>query len=83
MGQTERLYKIKSRLDAGRCLQRAQVLQEFSISPATLKRDLAHLRDRMNAPVVFDRARNGYRLDAAAQLPGTQYELPGLWLSAE
>jgi len=25
----------------------------------------------------------GWRLDAAAQLPGTQYELPGPWLSAE
>jgi len=82
MGQTERLYKIKSRLDAGRCLQKP-ALAELGISPATLKRDLAHLRDRMNAPVVFDRVRNGYRLDAAAQLPGTQYELPGLWLSAE
>jgi len=37
----------------------------------------------MNAPVVLDRERNGWRLDAAAQLAGTQYELPGLWLSAE
>lgn len=83
MGQTERLYRIKSQLDAGRCLHKAVLLAELSISPATLKRDLAHLRDRMNAPIVFDRERNGWRLDAATQLPGTQYELPGLWLSAE
>jgi predicted DNA-binding transcriptional regulator YafY len=83
MGQTERLYKITSRLDAGRCLHKAALLAELGISPAKLKRDLAHLRDRMNAPVVFDHQRKGYRLDAAAQLPGTQYELPGLWLSAE
>ena len=83
MAQTERLYKIKSQLDAGRCLNRAALLAELGISPATLKRDLAHLRDRMNAPVIFDRERNGWRLDPAAQLTGTQYELPGLWLSAD
>ena len=83
MGQTERLYKIKSRLDAGRCLHKAAVLSEFGISAATFKRDLAHLRHRMNTPMVFDPERNGWRLNAAAQLPGTQYELPGLWLSAE
>jgi predicted DNA-binding transcriptional regulator YafY len=83
MGQTERLYKIKSQLDAGRCLHKAALLRELGISSATLKRDLAHLRHRMNAPVLFDRERCGWRLDASAQLPGTQFELPGLWLSAE
>ncbi|MEO7853216.1 MAG: WYL domain-containing protein [Rubrivivax sp.] len=83
MGQTERLYKIKRQLDAGRCLHKTTLLAELGISPATLKRDIAHLRERMNAPVVFDRERNGWRLDANAQLAGTQYELPGLWLSAE
>lgn len=83
MGQTERLYKIKSQLDAGRCLRKATLLAELDVSPATLKRDLAHLRDRMNAPLVFDRERNGWRLDPAAVRVGTQYELPGLWLSAD
>jgi predicted DNA-binding transcriptional regulator YafY len=83
MGQTERLYKIKSQLDAGRCLRKATLLQELGISPATLKRDLRHLRDRMNAPVIFDNELNGWRLDPAARLAGTQFELPGLWLSAD
>lgn len=83
MGQTERLYRIKHRLDGGLCLDKHTLLAELGISPATLKRDLAHLRDRMNAPVVFDRERNGWRLDAAAQRVGAQYELPGLWLSAD
>ena len=83
MGQTERLYKIKSQLDAGRCLTKGALLAELEVSAATLKRDLALLRDRMNAPIVFDRERGGWRLDAAAQLPGTQYELPGLWLAAD
>jgi predicted DNA-binding transcriptional regulator YafY len=83
MGQTERLYRIKHQLDAGRCLKKSVLLAELGVSPATLKRDLAHLRDRMNAPVVFDRELRGWRLDRAAQAVGTQYELPGLWLSAD
>lgn len=83
MSQTERLYRIKAGLDMGRCLGKAALLAELGISEATLKRDIAHLRDRMNAPVAWDRERRGWRLDVSAQLPGTQYELPGLYLSAE
>ena len=83
MSQTERLYKLKSLLDAGQCLTKARLLEELATSPATLKRDIAHLRDRMNAPIVFDREHGGWRLDRAAAVVGTQYELPGLWLSAE
>ena len=83
MSQTERLYKIRHRLALGQCLTRLHLLDEFDISPATLKRDLAHLRDRMNMPLVFDREQNGWRLDQSQRGAGTQYELPGLWLSAE
>ncbi|MEI7464640.1 MAG: WYL domain-containing protein [Burkholderiales bacterium] len=83
MPQTERLYRIKNMLDSGRVLTKASLLEELGISPATLKRDLALIRDRMNAPVVFDRDLGGWKLDKAAALPGTQYELPGLWLSAD
>lgn len=54
---------------------------ELEVSPATLKRDLAFMRDRFNAPIVFDRDQQGYRLDA--QLSGPQYALPGLWLSSQ
>ena len=83
MSQTERLYRLKSLLDTGRCLTRTRLLEELAISPATLKRDIAHLRDRMNAPVIFDHERKGWRLDRDASVVGIQYELPGLWLSAE
>ena len=83
MSQTERLYRLKNLLDRGHCLTRERLLADLGISPATLKRDIAHLRDRLNAPAVFDRARCGYRLDASQALNGTQYELPGLWLSAD
>lgn len=83
MAQTERLYKLKAWLDAGRCLSRTFLLKELEVSHATLKRDLAYLRDRMSAPVVFDRERGGWCLDRNTPMVGTQYELPGLWLTAE
>lgn len=83
MGQTERLYKLKAWLDAGRCLSKDYLLRELETSPATLKRDLAHLRDRLNAPLVWDRQQSGWRLDRGRQTSGPQFELPGLWLTAE
>ncbi|WP_310388216.1 WYL domain-containing protein [Roseateles sp.] len=83
MSQTERIFRLRQLLDAGRCVDKREVLQQLGISPATFKRDLAYLQDRLNTPVRFDRQQRGYRLERAAQLPGTQYELPGLWLSAE
>jgi predicted DNA-binding transcriptional regulator YafY len=70
-------------LDAGRCIPREQLRRRLEISPATLKRDIAFLRERLNVPLIFDRDGGGYRIDPSAQPTGTQYELPGLWLSAE
>lgn len=83
MSQTERLYKLSHLLGQGQSLPKQRLLDELGVSFATLKRDFMHLRDRMNQPVVFDRQHNGWRLDRGQKVVGTQYELPGLWLSAE
>ena len=83
MSQTERHYKIHHLLALGKCLGKQRLLDELGVSPATLKRDLAHLRDRMNMPVVFDREGGGWRLDQSERGAGVQYEIPNLWLSAE
>lgn len=83
VAQSDRLYKLKSWLDAGRCVLPAQACAALEISRATFKRDLDHLRDRMNMPIVHSRERGGYLLDRSQQLVGAQYELPGLWFSAE
>jgi predicted DNA-binding transcriptional regulator YafY len=48
---------------------------------ATFKRDLEYLRDRLNAPIVWDREMGGYRFDR--QGVGDKYELPGMWFSAQ
>ena len=81
--QAERRLRLGHLFLSGRCLTRDRLLAELGVSPATLERDLAHLRDRMSLPVVFDRDGGGWRLDNAQPNVGTQYELPGLWFSAE
>lgn len=83
MSQTDRLFKLKAWLDSGRCLKRDVLLRELEVSPATLKRDIALLRDRLNAPIVWDKEAGGWRLDSSQALPGGRHELPGLWFSAE
>jgi predicted DNA-binding transcriptional regulator YafY len=81
--QTDRLYKLKSWLDSGRCLTLEFLLRELETSPATLKRDIALLRDRLNAPLEWDKVQRGWRLDRSQTTVGPQFELPGLWFSAE
>lgn len=83
MAINDRLYKLKGWLNSGRCLSPEWLRAELQISASTLKRDIALLRDQMNMPVAFSSERGGYVLDASQQLVGPQYELPGLWFSAE
>jgi predicted DNA-binding transcriptional regulator YafY len=83
LGRTDRLYKLKHWLDGGRSVGRDFLLRELEVSPSTLKRDLELLRDRMNMPIVWERSAQGWRLDRRAAGAGPQYELPGLWFSAD
>lgn len=71
MSQTERLYKLSHLLSQGQCLRKQRLLDELDVSFATLKRDLQHLRDRMNQPAVFDRQHSGWRLDRSQATVGT------------
>lgn len=80
MDRTERFYKIELLLRSRGCVSFAALRDELDVSPATLKRDLQYLRDRLNAPIVYDAFDNGYRFDAAATR-GKRHELPGLWFS--
>jgi predicted DNA-binding transcriptional regulator YafY len=41
------------------------------------------MKDRLHAPIVFDRELGGYRFEFTKKWIGPQYELPGLWFSAE
>jgi predicted DNA-binding transcriptional regulator YafY len=83
MSQTERYYRIDQLLSDRKVVSFTTLMDELGISRATLKRDLAYLRDRLNAPIVHDRDAGGYRFDHLTPKVGGQYELPGLWFSAE
>jgi predicted DNA-binding transcriptional regulator YafY len=80
MDRLERFYVIDQLLNERGVVPRAAILDRLEISLATFKRDLEYMRDRFNAPVVWDRERGGYRYDGAAR-PGRKFELPGLWFS--
>jgi predicted DNA-binding transcriptional regulator YafY len=82
MTQTERIYKIDQLLAERRVIGFEALRETLEVSRATLKRDLAYMRDRLNAPILFDRDLGGYRFDGQAPKIGGQYELPGLWFSA-
>ena len=83
MSITERIYKIDHILAERTCVPRKTLEEYLGVSWATLKRDLAYMKDRLNAPVVFDRELGGYRFDRNEKRAGPKYELPGLWFSAE
>ena len=84
MDRTERFYKIELLLRARGSVSFAALREELAVSPATLKRDLQYLRDRLDAPIVYDAHANGYRFDAGVAPGGARaakHELPGLWFS--
>ena len=84
MDRTERFYKLELLLRSRGCVSFGALRDALEVSPATLKRDLQYLRDRMSAPIVYDAAANGYRFAAGgdADVPAAaRHELPGLWFS--
>jgi predicted DNA-binding transcriptional regulator YafY len=83
MDRTERFYKIELLLRNRGQVSFETLREELAVSPATLKRDLQYLRDRMDAPIVYDRADNAYRFATAASggRSPVRHELPGLWFS--
>lgn len=83
MSAMERIYRIDQLLAGRKAVPRAELQEELGVSWATLKRDLAYMKDRLHAPIVFDRDLGGYRFEREGQRIGPQYELPGLWFSAE
>jgi predicted DNA-binding transcriptional regulator YafY len=79
--RTERFYKIDQLLKGGTPVPFARLAYVLGVSPASLKRDIAYMRDRFNAPIEYDRAANGYLFGQPRS--GPRYELPGLWFSGE
>ena len=81
MSINERIYQIDQLLNGRNFVTFQELMERLEVSKATLKRDLAYMRDRLNAPIVFDREVGGYRLEK--QSGNLKYELPGLWFNAD
>lgn len=79
MDRTERFYKIEALIRSRGCISFADLLDALEVSPATLKRDLAYLRERLDAPIEYDAGENGYRF--GQQWRGGKHELPGVWFN--
>ena len=79
MDRTERFYRIELLIRNRGRIDFETLRSELEVSRATLKRDLQYLRERMDAPIVYDRADNAYRFGADARAPA--HQLPGLWFS--
>jgi predicted DNA-binding transcriptional regulator YafY len=81
MNRTERLYRIDQLLASRNVVDKQTLMDDLEVSWATLKRDIAYMRERLNAPIVFDSDQGGYCF--SAPITGPKYELPGLWFSPD
>ena len=79
MAEIERYYAYQTLFSSRKAVPKMEFLKKLEISPATFKRDLAMLRDRLNTPILYDRDLGGYRLEN----PDAFQQLPGLWFSQE
>ena len=77
MSEVVRLYRYKSLLSNRRAITAAELMATLEVSRATLKRDIAKLRDQLHVPIEFDRDLGGYTLAQGH----TDSEMPGLWFS--
>ena len=80
MDRTERFYKIDALLHANPVVAIERFLRELEVSKATFKRDIEYMRDRLNAPIEWDRGEGGYRYASGPK--ASQQSLPGLWFNA-
>ena len=65
MERTERFYKIQNLLRSRQFVRTQEFMDELGVSRATFKRDLEYLRDRMHAPIEYDRDHEAYGFDPA------------------
>jgi predicted DNA-binding transcriptional regulator YafY len=76
----DRIFELNRILQSARHpVSRRRLQEELECSRATIKRIIEDMRLYLNAPIVYDRERNGYRYDHGEW---EMYELPGLWFNA-
>lgn len=80
MSKLDDLYRLHRLIDGRRTgLSRADLISTHGFARATLSRLVADLRDKLNAPLIHDKERGGYRYDTT----DGRFALPGLWFTAD
>jgi predicted DNA-binding transcriptional regulator YafY len=79
MDRTERFHLIDRLLATKKVVTRRQFMEALEVSPATFKRDLEYLRDRLGAPIAWNREAGGYEYRVKAG--DRPFQLPGLWFN--
>jgi len=82
MQHIDKIFKLHNILRDRRTPITGKAIQEqLECSRATRDRIINYMRERLYAPIVYDKNRNGFYYDHDhAQHP---YELPGLWFNAQ
>jgi predicted DNA-binding transcriptional regulator YafY len=78
MSQLERIYRIEQMLRQRGEVSFRQLQETLEVSRATLRRDLAYLRDRLHAPIEYDRFAGAYKFTTSRR-----HQLPGLWFTPQ
>lgn len=73
----ERYAWFHGRVKAGHFPNAAHVAEHFEISQKQAQRDVAFMKDRLNAPLCYRSDRRGYAYEDGS------YELPPMWLKEE
>lgn len=80
MDRLQRIYTLHRVISSRRHpVSRTTLEQELECSRATVKRIIQEMKLYFNAPLEYDRERNGYYYDT---LDGQTFELPGVWFNA-
>lgn len=80
MDRLQRIYKLHRVISSRRQpVPRTLLEQELECSRATVKRIIEEMKLYFNAPIVYDRSRNGYHYDKQNE---QAFELPGVWFNA-
>lgn len=81
MDKVDHIYKLHQLLSRRRtAVSRSDITRELECSEPTVYRTISTMRDRLRAPIEFDKENEGYRYTRGAN--SDVYELPGLWFSA-
>jgi len=81
VSQTERIYQIHRMLRARRSPSMDALIERLEVNRSSVKRDITYMRDRLHAPIFYDKDTNSYRYECAPGEP--PYELPGVWFTAD